>query len=210
LRSGDLIWKIPTGNEGAYMGSPAYENGVLYTTGGRLLLALEADNGKEIWRVEKDEMFLGLAVANQTVYVGNWDTNLYAFDQSTGKEKWKFPARAGGMFWSAPAVDGDTIYAGNMDKYLYALDIQTGKLRWEFQTGGGAVSEAAVSDGVVYVSDSSHEFPRGSRHLYALDAETGEQLWVFESISTFLPAPALGDGMIYVTSTGDVVALEPK
>lgn len=192
------------------MGSPAYDNGVLYTTGGRLLLALEADTGKEIWRVEKDEMFLGLAVANGMIYVGNWDLNLYAFDQSTGEEKWKFPARAGGMFWSAPAVDGEIVYAGNIDKYLYAIDAQTGELRWEFQTGGGAVSEAAVSDGVVYVSDSSHEFPRGARHLYALDAGTGEQLWVFESVSTFLPAPALSDGAIYITSTGDVIALSPK
>lgn len=210
LQTGTLVWKTPTGNEGTYMGSPAYDNGVLYTTGGRLLIALEADSGKEIWRVTKDEMFLGLAVANGMVYVGNWDLNLYAFDQSTGKEKWKFPARAGGMFWSAPAVDGDTVYAGNIDKYLYAIDAKTGELRWEFQTGGGAVSEAAVADGVVYVSDSSHEFPRGARHLYALDAETGEQLWMFESVSTFLPAPALGDGTIYITSTGDVIALASK
>lgn len=208
LQTGELIWKTPTGSEGAYMGSPAYDNGVLYTTGGRLLLALEADTGKEIWRVTKDEMFLGLAIANGTVYVGNWDLNLYAFDQLTGEEKWKFPARAGGMFWSAPAVDRKMVYAGNMDKYLYALDAQTGELRWEFQTGGGAVSEPSLADGVVYVSDSSHEFPRGARHLYALDAETGEQLWVFESISTFLPAPALGNGVIYITSTGEVIALE--
>jgi outer membrane protein assembly factor BamB len=209
LNSGQLIWEAATGNEGAYMGPPAYDEDVIYTTGGRLLLALAADTGTETWRVEKDEMFLGPAVANQRVYVGNWDGNLYAFDQSTGEEAWTFPARTGGMFWSAPAVDADTVYAGNIDGYIYALDAQTGDLRWEFQTEGDAVSEPSIADGVVYVSDSSHEAPLGPRHLYALDAVTGEPLWVFETNSTFLPAPALGDdGVIYVTSSGDVLALK--
>jgi outer membrane protein assembly factor BamB len=47
---------------------------------------LEADTGNEIWRVEKDEMFLGLAVANETIYVGNWDHHLYAFDRPVRNE----------------------------------------------------------------------------------------------------------------------------
>jgi outer membrane protein assembly factor BamB len=70
------------------------------------------------------------------------------------------------------------------------------------------VSEPTVSDGMVYVSDSSHEFPRGPRHLYALNAETGEELWTFEIVSTFLPAPALGEDTIYVTTAGEVIALQ--
>jgi outer membrane protein assembly factor BamB len=206
LESGDLIWKSATGKEGAFMGAPAYDAGVIYTTGGKLLLALEAETGKEIWRVEKDQMFLGLAVANQTIYVGNWDRHLYALDQLTGEERWNF--MAGGEFWSAPAVGENTVYAGNIDKFLYALDAGTGELRWSFQTGSDAVSEPLIAEGVVYMSDSSHLFPSGERHLYALDAVTGEQLWAFETVSTFLPAPELGDGVIYITSTGEVIALK--
>jgi outer membrane protein assembly factor BamB len=190
------------------MAAPAYDDGVIYATGGKLLLALDAETGKEIWRVQKDENFLGLAVADQHVYVGNWDLNLYAFDQATGEEEWKFPAQAGGVFWSAPAVTADTVYAGNIDKNLYALDAQTGELRWSFKMQGASPSEALITDGVVYVSDSSHEEPRGGRHLYALDAASGEELWVFESVSTFLPAPALDEDTIYVTSTGTVIALK--
>ena len=205
LESGQLIWETATGEEGAFMGPPAYEDGVIYTTGGKLLLALNAETGEEIWRVEKPEMFLGLAVANGSIYVGNWDHYLYAFDQSTGEEKWNF--EVDGLFWSAPAVNANAIYAGNTD-FVYALNSQTGELLWSYQTDSDSVSEPMLADGVVYLSDSSHEFPRGPRHLYALDAATGEQLWVFESVSTFLPAPALGEGVIYITSTGEVIALE--
>jgi outer membrane protein assembly factor BamB len=79
---------------------------------------------------------------------------------------------------------------------------------WSFDAESRSTSEPLISDGVVYVSDSSHEFPRGPRHLYALDAGTGELLWEYETISTFLPAPALGEGAIYVTSTGEIIALE--
>jgi len=205
LNSGQLLWQTMTGNEGAFMGSPAYDNSVIYTTGGKLLLALNPETGKEIWRTEKSEMFLGLAVANGMIYIGNWDHMLYAFDQTTGAERWKY--KVDGLFWSAPAVDANIVYAGN-DVSVFALNAQTGELVWSFETDGDSVSEPLLADGVVYVSDSSHEFPRGARHLYALDALTGEQLWVFETVSTFLPAPALGDGVIYITSTGEVIALK--
>ena len=72
---------------------------------------------------------------------------------------------------------------------------------------GSGISEPLVSDGVVYVSDSSHEFPRGPRHLYALEAASGQPLWTFETVATFLPAPDLTEDTIYVTATGEVLAL---
>jgi eukaryotic-like serine/threonine-protein kinase len=105
LQTGQVFWQVTTGNENAFMGGPAYENGIIYTTSGKRLIALDGETGKEIWAVKKDQNFLGVAVGNQRVYVGNWDLCLYAFDQSTGEESWKF--KGNGVFWSAPAVNGD-------------------------------------------------------------------------------------------------------
>jgi eukaryotic-like serine/threonine-protein kinase len=204
LLTGKLQWQAPTGKEGAYMGPPAYEDGTIYTTGGKYLLALDSTNGKELWRIEHSDMFTALAVANGLIYVGNFDGYFYAFDQETGVEKWK--VQSGGLFWAGPAVDGTTVYAGN-DDLVYALKAQTGEQIWKFQMAGNSVSEPMISDGVVYVSDSSHEFPRGPRHLYALEAKSGELLWTFETVATFLPAPALSEDTIYITATGDVLAL---
>ncbi len=204
LLTGKLQWQAPTGNEGAYMGAPAYEEGIIYTTGGKYLLAVDSSNGKELWRIEYDDMFTALAVANGLIYVGNFDGYFYAFDQKTGAEKWS--VKSGGIFWAGPAVEGNTVYAGN-DDVVYALNAQTGEQVWKFQMAEKAVSEPMISDGVVYVSDSSHEFPRGPRHLYALDAKSGELLWTFETVATFLPAPALSEDTIYVTTTGEVLAL---
>ena len=138
------------------------------------------------------------------IYVGNFNGPFYAFDQGTGNEKWKFQGE--GIFWAGPAVEGDTVYAGN-DNMIYALNAQTGEERWRFQMAGQGVSDLILSDGVLYVSDSSHEFPRGPRHLYALDAQSGEELWTFEAVATFLPTPVLSEDTIYVTTTGEVFAL---
>jgi len=204
LQSGKLQWETPTGNEGAYMGAPAYEDGIIYTTGGKVLLAVDSASGEELWQIQHDEPFTALAVANQMIYVGNFDGYFYAFDQETGVEKWKFPG--GGIFWAGPAIDGDAVYTGN-DDVVYALNAQTGDQLWKFQMDGSAVSDPIVSDGVIYVSDSSHEFPRGPRHLYALDAQSGEEVWTFEAVATFLPTPALSEDTIYVTTTGEVFAL---
>jgi len=205
LQSGELQWETPTGNENAYMGAPAYQDGVIYTTGGKILLAVDSTSGEGLWRTERNDAFTALAVANGNIFVGNFDGAFYAYDQATGTEKWKF--QAGGIFWAGPAVEGDTVYAGN-DDMVYALNEQTGEERWHFQMAGQGVSDLTISDGVLYVSDSSHEFPRGPRHLYALDATSGEELWTFEAVATFLPAPALGEAVIYITTTGEVYALE--
>jgi outer membrane protein assembly factor BamB len=205
LHSGELHWETPTGKEGAYMGPPAYEDGIIYTTGGKVLLAVDGTSGEELWRIQRDDMFTALAVANQMIYVGNFDGSFYAYDQETGEENWSFPGE--GIFWAGPAVEGDTVYVGN-DDMVYGLDAQTGEERWRFQMAGQGVSDISISNGVLYVSDSSHEFPRGPRHLYALDAESGEELWTFEAVATFLPAPALGEDTIYVTTTGEVFALQ--
>ena len=206
LESGQLAWKIATGSEEAYMGAPAYDDGVIYTPGGKLLLALDAHTGKELWRVEKTDPFLSLAVADQLVYVGSWDHHLYAFDQATGEERWKF--KTGGEVLTPPAVDDGAVYAGSLDQMLYALDGQTGELRWSFETGDRFVSAPLIVGDVIYVTDSNHEVRRGPRHLYALDAATGEQLWMFEIESRFLPTPALGDQTIYLITAEEILALE--
>jgi outer membrane protein assembly factor BamB len=206
LPTGQLLWEAATGETDAFMSGPAYEAGVLYATGGNILLALESATGKEIWRATQEMAFTGLAAANGLIYVGNFDRYLRAYDQHTGEERWKF--EAGGVFWSSPAVSGQVVYAGNIDQFLYALNAETGEQLWSFKMAGEAVSEPLVVEDTVYVSDSSHLVPHGPLHLYALDSRTGEVLWTFEVLSTFLPAPTVGEGVIYATSTSQIFALK--
>ena len=145
-------------------------------------------------------------LADGILYTGSGNGFLYALNAETGEQIWSVGGF--GQLECTGAIAGDMIVAGGYGGLVQALDRHNGDVLWSYKTGGDAVSEPVIADDVVYVSDSSHEFPRGSRHLYALDAVSGEELWMFETVSTFLPAPALGNGVIYVTSTGEVLALK--
>ena len=174
LQSGEPVWNVETGNtEDAYVGAPAYEDGVIYAGGGKTLFALDSQTGQEVWRVEKEEMFLGLAVANDTVYAGNWDRTFYAYNRLTGEELWTFQGQ--NEIWSFPAVMGTTVYAGNQTE-VYAFDAKTGEVLWTFAADGPFVSEPLIADGVLYFSDGNHQVRRAPLHLYALDANTGNLL----------------------------------
>lgn len=95
-----------------------------------------------------NENFSSPAIANDVIYWGSLDGNLYALDTRTGDPRWQFPTQ--GIVFSAPAIADRIVYFGSFDRYLYAVDSHTGRQKWRFLTGGG-VSSPAVSNGVVYV-----------------------------------------------------------
>jgi len=73
------------------------------------------------------------------VYIGSDDTNLYAVDAVTGKEKWRFAT--GGWVLSSPSVADGIIYVGSNDKNLYAV----GKTSSPLTTVPAAISSTPVS-----------------------------------------------------------------
>jgi len=97
-----------------------------------------------------------------TVYVGSYDSCLYAIrDISTeGELKWKF--KTGGPIDASPTIDAaGIIYIGSRDSNMYAIN-PDGSERWVFPTGGGIESSVTVdSDGTIY-------FGSFDGNLYAL------------------------------------------
>jgi outer membrane protein assembly factor BamB len=72
------------------------------------------------------------AVVDGVVYFGSYDNHLYAVDEKTGKEKWKF--KTGNYVQTSPAVVDGVVYFGSDDKHLYAVDTKTGEEKWKFET----------------------------------------------------------------------------
>src|SRR5215469_16203729 len=52
------------------------------------------------------------AVADGVVFVGSTDGNLYAVDEDSGKQKWKFKTLASRQVTSSPAVADGIVYFG--------------------------------------------------------------------------------------------------
>ncbi len=91
---------------------------------------------------------------------------------------------------------------------MYTLDALTGEVRWQFETPNTEVSDAVVSDGLIYFSDCNHEIPRQECNLYALEAETGTTLWRYTANATLLSTPVLGHNVIYIFLSGNLLALQ--
>ena len=134
--------------------------------------------------------------ANQKVYVGSSDGNVYAINAHNGIEIWKYTT--GGAIHSSPTLLDNTLYIGSMDKYLYALDAATGALKWKYLTMAPIRTECPViSNGVVFIS-SKNSYPDGN--VYAIDAPTGLLKW---SKQISLPtSPVVAAGKVFINSHG--------
>ncbi len=236
LATGTEKWKFQTGSR--VRGSAAVSNGsVFFASYDSNFYCLDAATGKLKWKFKTDgerrfaakhlhgaepasetmpdpfDFFLSSpVVANDLVYFGSGDTNIYALDAATGTLKWKF--KAGDVVHASPAFANGTIYIGSWDSYFYALDAATGAEKWRFKTGEdpdthnqqGIQSSAAIADGIVYFGCRDSNF-------YALDATTGKKLWVFPNKGSWVIAsPAVADGKVYfaTSDTGLFHAVDAK
>ena len=134
--------------------------------------------------------------ANQKVFVGSSDGNVYVINANNGTELWRYTT--GGAIHSSPLLVGNTLYIGSMDKNLYALDAATGALKWKYLTTAPIRSESPViSNGVVFIS-SKNNYPDGN--VYAIDAATGLLKW---SKQISLPtSPVVTGGKVFINSHG--------
>src|SRR5689334_165580 len=117
---------VPTTMAQATFHGDAARTGVSATSG-----PLRASGTK--WTFKTEGPIIGSpAISNGVVYIGSVDGNLYAVDQETGKQKWKFKTFAGRQVTSSPTIANGLVYFGGFDGVVYAVDAQTGTLKWNF------------------------------------------------------------------------------
>jgi outer membrane protein assembly factor BamB len=223
--TGRQIWKRATG--GPVSSTPAVANGIVYVGSydGKFY-ALDAHTGALKWKFATDgerrfeakglhgmqpknqtiadafDIFLSSPViAQNTVYFGSGDGNLYALDAATGDLRWKF--KTGDVVHASPAFANGVLFFGSWDSYLYAVDAKTGKEKWRFHGGEdplihnqvGFQSSPAVVDGVIYTGCRDAQ-------LYALDAATGKEKWRFDNaLSWVITSPAVVNGKVFFATS---------
>jgi outer membrane protein assembly factor BamB len=184
-RTGKLRWKFATGGERRFEAKGIH--------------GLQPKNQTiaDPW----DVYLSSPVVAQETVYFGSGDGNLYALDAASGEFRWKFPT--GDVVHASPASAAGTLYFGSWDSYFYAVDAASGKEKWRLHGGEdpiihnqvGFQSSPAVVDGVVYTGcrDSN---------VYAIDAASGKEKWRFNNQMSWVnTAPAVAKGkVLFATS----------
>lgn len=154
-----------------------------------------------VWRFAcEDEVRSSPHVRDSLLYVGCYDTNLYALDAGSGEFRWK-RATLGGVS-SSPTTWSDLVVVGSEDGQVYALDARKGTPKWTFRTGRAVRSSPRVEDRIIYVGSDD-------QHLYAIDGQNGRQLWKYRAWMPIRSSCAIGQGMVAVgSSDGHVYGLD--
>jgi outer membrane protein assembly factor BamB len=126
-----------------------------------------------VWSFKcEDEVRSSPYVSNGMLFVGCYDTNIYALDAGRGEFRWKH-ATEGGIS-SSPTVWQDLVLVGSEDGALYALDTRRGSIRWTFRTAKPIRSSPRVEDRMVFIGSDD-------QHFYALDGLRGTMIWKHRS-----------------------------
>jgi outer membrane protein assembly factor BamB len=139
--------------------------------------ALDASNGKLLWKAKSQERFghpgefyATPAIAYGRVFIGSTDGKEYAFGAGTGDLLWSHST--GGYVYSSAAVWRRRIFVGSYSGSLFCFDAATGDVLWSFKANGPISGSPTIVAGRVY-------FATLKRRTYALDGHTGRQLWTF-------------------------------
>jgi outer membrane protein assembly factor BamB len=129
---------------------------------------------------------------------------VYAFDPTTGLERWHAPAED--RILPAPAYAEGAVYFGDSSGRVYAVEAETGALRpgWPFQTEEAIWGSLLPAGDRLYVASMDHR-------VYCLDVESGQEIWHLELGGAVAVSPVLDEAqrILYVGSfDGHVYAID--
>jgi outer membrane protein assembly factor BamB/predicted Ser/Thr protein kinase len=149
----------------------------------------------------EDEIRCSPTAYRDIVYVGSYDTNIYAVELETGKGQWKYATHGG--IASSPVVDEGNrlILFGSEDKEFYAIDFR-GKQQWSYATKDRIRSSPYIAhDHVFFGSDDGF--------VYALAAPNGRFIWRYDMSAPVRARPFVTNDLVIVgCESGEVIALE--
>ncbi len=134
------------------------------------------------------------------LYVGSYDSNLYALDASSGEFLWKYATE--GAIVGKPAVVEDTVIVGSEDFRLHAVSIRSGKVLWTYYTEAPVRCSPTIAEGHVFVGSDD-------AHLHAVNLITGRAAWRAEVAAPVRSAPTVAqDTIFFGCESGDFYALD--
>ncbi|NOK63536.1 MAG: serine/threonine-protein kinase [Chloroflexi bacterium AL-W] len=186
-------WNSAEEMKEAFLGASAFAP--QHTAGTPYAAPTARPRGKEsstelIWSFRcEDELRSSPCASGSMVFIGCYDTNLYAIDAKRGEFRWKY-ATEGGIA-ASPSVWEDFVYISSEDGVIYALDVRRGTKRWTFRTAKSARSSPRVTDRVVFVGSDD-------QHFYAIDGLRGTVIWRHRSWMPIRSSACITEEAVFV------------
>ncbi len=195
FRTPDYIFQTPVEEGGrVYVGGTFYREVEIDEGGWMHLYALEAANGRQVWRIEAQDGFIKAiyATPERVAYIAYRDF-VVGLDAATGTEVWR---RDTGNWVPSLTGKGDTLWFGSANTKVHAWDVRTGDVLWETNLKGGSFNylmhlPVPMNDRLYLITQ------RGD--VVALKQDDGRVLWRFSTGGSVQTGIALAsDGLLYV------------
>jgi len=199
----------------AFGGGLAFDSGRIYVHAGyNYFVALDAANGREIWRTSTLVPFHGApTIADGRVFVASDDNEMLALDAEDGTVLWTYQGiveTARLITSPSPAVMGDVVVAPFASGELVALRVQNGNPIWSDSLTRSnnmtALSEINDVAGSPVIVDNTVYAMSHSGALVAISLRSGERQWNQPAGGLHTPSVA-GDFLFIVTNEAQVVCL---
>ena len=221
-RTGKIVWTKHF--EHCSAASPTIWDGIVYqaymhelpcrkheTGAAGFVVALNARNGKEYWRVRAGSVESSPLLIGKTLYFGSWDRHLYSY-RIRGKRKpllkWTFTADD--QIVAAPAQAGRLVVIATSSGSVYGVDAKTGRQRWHatsFSRFGRReyfYATPTVAYGRVFIGNADGT-------VYAYGASSGHLLWARQVGTYVYTAAAVWRKTVFVgTWDGTFIALDAR
>lgn len=195
------IWTFKCEDE--IRGTASYQDGVIYIGSyDHNLYALEADNGKFIWKYPANGGIVSKpAIHDNKVYFGSTDQYIHAVSSRSGKKVWV--QSTDGAIYSSPTIAEGHLFIGSDDEQLHVLNILAGREAWSVNLGSRVRSSPIVAADSVFVGSENGE-------IQCYDF-SGNIRWRTAAKRAVTATPHFYDGVIYITSLDGVLyAIDAK
>ncbi len=172
------LWSVGVGGgqgQGFYRLQPVLDGDRLYAAGSDgIVVALEADSGKRIWREDLDqEISGGVGIGGDMVLVGSSDGSVIALSQADGSLIWS--SKLQGEILAAPQTNGRVVVVQSYNGKLLGLDATDGSELWVYDSNVPVLTLRGTSTPVVFERFAIAAF--GNGRVVALDLNTGAVRW---------------------------------
>ncbi len=224
-RDGNLLWcrslvsDYPTvANQVGMASSPVLAGGLLIVpmenVGDSFLAGLDRKTGANVWKVERSRDInfvtpLVTKIAGREAVVFHGSGDVTAYEPTTGKQLWTFPAENASTIPSVTAGDGMLFVPGGQFLAMKTSQpMETPAVVWRSARMSLGYTSPVHHDGKVYGVTRVG--------IVCLSAATGERIWQQRLEGPFAGSPVVADGKLYVvnqagtTTVLDIRGEKPK
>lgn len=199
-------------------GGVAFDDGkVFVTTGFGSVFALDAANGKQLWKTDLSVPIVNAPVANGgRVFVSSEDNHFFALSESDGRKLWDHQGiteTAGILESTSAAVAGDYVIAPYTSGELYAIRVQNGRPAWvDMLTRSGTETALSELDDIAGKPVIDRDMVYAISHsgmMVAININTGERVWARDLGGIQTPWAA-GDFVYVLTTDARLFCMQRK